>query len=260
MSSSATQLQLPPVAFPTASQASEAPNTSKKPKLSFSDVASLFVRLRRFSTRAGVTPKSSATAPEDKEESPLERHISRERAPATPPVLNISSLSPTNPRSRVQIRRRSSNLSPQFIGPYAYTRRASAPRIFSQNKPGHISCSSGDPKTHPSLQQGAALQAVAVLGTESPEDVQNNNANEPVSPAVEMWDIYEVADAVNLKLLLRQTRARMVVYVGTLGANVLTEERYVLPTFSLRDFCPQPSCSAGKAPSVDRRRGSIVSR
>lgn len=235
MSTSATQLQSPPVAFPTASQTSEAHASPKRVKLSFSDVANLFVRLRRFSTRAGVSPKSSAAASKDKEaanSSSLKLHISRERAAAPPPALTISSPSTSTPRSRIKIRRRSSYMAPQFVGPYAYTRRVSAPRVFNPSKPGHISCSSGDPQTHPCLEQGAALQDVPLFGTESPEDVQNNNVGGTGSQAVETWDIYEVADGVNLDLLLRRTRIRMVEYVNSLGANVLTEERYVLAVLS----------------------------
>jgi hypothetical protein len=61
---------------------------------------------------------------------------------------------------------------------------------------------------------------------DSPEDVQNNNVSGSGSQAVEIWDTYEVADAVNLERLLMQTRRRMVEYVNSFGANVLTEERW----------------------------------
>ncbi|KAH6918044.1 hypothetical protein BKA70DRAFT_1214046 [Coprinopsis sp. MPI-PUGE-AT-0042] len=230
MSTSTTQLQAPPVAFPTESQASATPTTPKKPKLSFAGIADLFIRMRRFSNRAGVARKpSTASSEEQKAMNPssLKRHISSERA-AAPPALTISSPSTSTPRSRIKIHgRRSSSMAPQLVGPYTYTRRVSAPKIFNQNKPGHISCSSGDPKTHTSLQTGAGLQAVALFGMESPEDVQNNNVSgSGSSQAVETWDVYECADAVNLGLLLKQTRKNMVTFVNTLGANVLTEEQW----------------------------------
>ncbi|KAH6918046.1 hypothetical protein BKA70DRAFT_1246054 [Coprinopsis sp. MPI-PUGE-AT-0042] len=208
-STSAPELRSSLGEFSTEPQPSVTPTTPKKEKLIV--VIFKFVGMRRFTS--GPTP--------------LKCHILSERA-APPAALTISSPSTSTPRSRIKIHgRRSSSMAPQLVGPYTYTRRVSAPKIFNQSKPGHISCSSGDPKTHISLQQGAGLQAVALYGMESPEDVQNNNASgSGSSQAVETWDVYECADAVNLGLLLKQTRKNMVTFVSTLGANVLTEEQW----------------------------------
>lgn len=231
MSTSATHLPVPapePVAFPTASQASATPTTPKKHRLGFSDVANMFIRLRRFSTRAGVTPKSSHSAQassSEQQEAPAHiRNISTDMATNNaPPALTISSPSTSSPRSRIKIRRRSETMAPQLVGPYAYTRRVSAPKVFKQSKAGHISCTSGEPKTHPSLQ-GSALQDIVVAPMGSSEDVQNNNVNGPQT--VETWDLYECSGGVNLGLLLRQTRKALMEYVDGLGANALTDEQW----------------------------------
>lgn len=117
-------------------------------------------------------------------------------------------------------------MAPQLVGPYAYTRRVSAPKVFKQTKAGHSTCSSGEPKTHPSLL-GGGLQDIAVSPTlASPEDVQNNNGSNGGPQIVETWDLYECSGGVNVILLLRQTRKALLEYVQGLGANALTDEQW----------------------------------
>ncbi|TFK21155.1 hypothetical protein FA15DRAFT_95705 [Coprinopsis marcescibilis] len=203
----------PTIAHPASSTAEEASDrdtsTPAKTKLRFADVASMFIRLRRFSLRAGVRAPSKdgveepATEEADTEEpkTPTKPSVAKESSYAS--LGNGHSSSPTVISSppTSPIRSKARKLSG---GPYA---RSPKPL---KAKPHHLVFSSGDePSTHAGISE-AIEQGFDPL-------------------PVEYWDTFECAGGVNLVTLLRATRSSLMEHVSQnlhIPANALVQEQW----------------------------------
>ena len=199
---------------PGAASSNGAPQ-EKKPRFGFSEVAKLFIKMRRHRRRASV----SQAAPQDgaEDDSPtsgqpvqsgsndlhqvlsgstsLTLHSGRNHAMGvddelTPPATPCRTPSPPTSPRRVQIR---------HFGPHSIFHRDG-----KANKPHHLYSSSGDqPITHPGMKESALLC--------------------PALP-VEYTDRFECVGGVNAVTLLRATRNTLLETVGDLGWNALVDE------------------------------------
>ncbi|KAG2008297.1 hypothetical protein CC2G_013744 [Coprinopsis cinerea AmutBmut pab1-1] len=214
-----------PPSTTTTSPPPDAQESPRKGKLSFSDVASMFIRLRRFSLRAGVRPTPRMTAEPASDDqlevvpvpsTPTRRSHSRglsltksrsnthafptAQSPTSGSSTVIPMSSPPTSPTRLKVRKLSGGM------PYARP----SPKPLKA-KPHHLVSTSGErPITHP------GLVPLVQDASEEEESIQ-----------VVCQDYYECAGGVNVATLLRATRASIMEKVSQMpNANVLVEEQW----------------------------------
>ncbi|KAF6745429.1 hypothetical protein DFP72DRAFT_51905 [Ephemerocybe angulata] len=168
-----------------------------KTKFGFSEIANLFIRLRRHQRASGAKKEEvpAPTAEVASPEAPLDAFPTSIVTHDLVPTPSRLVLTPPMSPSRNRVRRLTGT-------PYTRTRATSG-----SNKPkGHhlVSSSGTQPITHPSVRDNVLEGAHAI--------------------PVEYTDRFEVAGGVNTPTLLRATKRTILETVATLGANALADE------------------------------------
>ncbi|RXW14485.1 hypothetical protein EST38_g11364 [Candolleomyces aberdarensis] len=184
----------------SASDAPSAVSTPTKFKLGFSEIANLFIRLRRHQSRSSLASEARKAAEGEPE--------TKATRPAGPSPLVVSHAAPSEGQgSRLVL------TPPTSPGRNRARRIAGSPysrsRAISSSKANHVVSTSGDePITHP-----------VVRDTED----QDEHA---VRVPLEYTDRFECAGGVNAGTLLKLTRRTILENVENLGANALADEKW----------------------------------